>query len=839
MVSSLPFKTPILICSILFYSILLPSTITLLQSPSLTSAFTTLSSNETDRLALLAIKAKITQDPLGITNSWNDSVHFCKWVGVTCGHLHQRVTEFNLISLNLVATLSPHIGNLTFLTAINIEANNFHGQVPPEIGRLFRLRHLNISNNTFSGELPENLTGCSSLVLLRTGFNTLTGKLPFHIGSMQKLERIQLHYNSFTGPIPESIGNLSNIITISVSANNFEGSIPDSLGRLKTLKFLGIGVNSLSGTIPPSIYNLSSLTRLALPYNQLHGTLPSDLGFTLPNLLVLNLGHNQFSGPLPVSLSNVSNLVELDIDTSNFTGKVSTDFGGLPSLWWLVLSSNPLGKGKADDLDFLKSLAKCRELKVLDLSNSRFGGVIPKSVANLSPSLLTLRLGGNQLSGNIPSGIENLFNLTELQLQKNKLTGSIPTSIGNLKMLGRLDLSENELSGHIPSSLSNITQLFALYLEKNQLIGSIPSSFGNFRYLQELDLSQNRLNGTIPKNVMGISSLTITLNLGQNQLIGPLPSQVGELKNLGYLDVSENRLSGEIPNSIGTCVTLERLRMEGNSLEGSIPLAFSSLRGLQDLDLSRNNLSGAIPEYLEQIPIKNLNLSFNRFDGELPTRGVFKNATAISVAGNSKLCGGIPELKLPACLNSVSKKGGISRGLKLMIPLLSGLLVLVLIVSLLIIYRLRKTKREKEPSLSGSSRKDLLLMVTYESLLKATGGFSSSNLIGTGSFGSVYKGVIDPDETVVAVKVLYLQQRGALKSFMAECEALRNIRHRNLLKILTACSSIDFQGNDFKALVYEFMPNGSLESWLHPNPRAEVLNDDLRILGLLQRVISG
>ncbi|XP_058087456.1 probable LRR receptor-like serine/threonine-protein kinase At3g47570 [Magnolia sinica] len=50
---------------------------------------------------------------------------------------------------------------------------------------------------------------------------------------------------------------------------------------------------------------------------------------------------------------------------------------------------------------------------------------------------------------------------------------------------------------------------------------------------------------------------------------------------------------------------------------------------------------------------------------------------------------------------------------------------------------------------------------------------------------------------------------------MAECEALRNIKHRNLIKVLTCCSSIDFKGNEFKALVFEYMPNGSLEKWLH------------------------
>jgi serine/threonine protein kinase len=57
--------------------------------------------------------------------------------------------------------------------------------------------------------------------------------------------------------------------------------------------------------------------------------------------------------------------------------------------------------------------------------------------------------------------------------------------------------------------------------------------------------------------------------------------------------------------------------------------------------------------------------------------------------------------------------------------------------------------------------------------------------------------------------------RGAEKSFLSECQALRNIRHRNLVPIITACSTVDANGNVFKALVYEFMPNGNLDSWLH------------------------
>ena len=129
--------------------------------------------------------------------------------------------------------------------------------------------------------------------------------------------------------------------------------------------------------------------------------------------------------------------------------------------------------------------------------------------------------------------------------------------------------------------------------------------------------------------------------------------------------------------------------------------------------------------------------------------------------------------------------------------------------------------------------------LTYEivvpefSLLKVTDGFSPTNLIGVGSFGLVYKGVLDHGEKFVAVKVLNLQYRGASKTFISECKAMRSVKHQNLVKVLTACSSVDYQGNDFKALVYEFMVNGSLEEWLHPNENKYDMHEESRNLSLI------
>ncbi|WVZ51060.1 hypothetical protein U9M48_002246 [Paspalum notatum var. saurae] len=128
-------------------------------------------------------------------------------------------------------------------------------------------------------------------------------------------------------------------------------------------------------------------------------------------------------------------------------------------------------------------------------------------------------------------------------------------------------------------------------------------------------------------------------------------------------------------------------------------------------------------------------------------------------------------------------------------------------------------------------------LISYAQLVKATDSFSATNLLGSGSFGAVYKGELDGEagesKRLVAVKVLKLRTPKALKSFTAECEALHSMRHRNLLKIVTICSSIDNRGDDFKAIVYDFMTNGSLEEWLHPD---RTVDSEQRYLNLSQRV---
>lgn len=105
--------------------------------------------NGTDLQALMSIRTLIASDPRGFLASWNTSVHFCRWEGVTCSVRRQRVVALNFSGMELRGTVSPYIGNLTFLRDLKLDGNFFHGVIPQDIGRLYRLQHISLQNNSF------------------------------------------------------------------------------------------------------------------------------------------------------------------------------------------------------------------------------------------------------------------------------------------------------------------------------------------------------------------------------------------------------------------------------------------------------------------------------------------------------------------------------------------------------------------------------------------------------------------------------------------------------------------------------------------------------------------
>ncbi|XP_048332952.2 probable LRR receptor-like serine/threonine-protein kinase At3g47570 [Ziziphus jujuba] len=273
------------------------------------------------------------------------------------------------------------------------------------------------------------------------------------------------------------------------------------------------------------------------------------------------------------------------------------------------------------------------------------------------------------------------------------------------------------------------------------------------------------------------------MNFLVNSLAGHLPLKIGKLVNLQMLDLSYNQLSASVPQMLSNLKMLQQLNLSNNAFQGNIPTSIGDLASLESLDLSSNNLSGIIPQFLEKFHyLTYLNLSFNMLNGPVPVNKAFANFTLQSFMGNPDLCGN-SKLKLPPCPNTTPSK---SRKAMFMLKYIISPIAAVILVALLIILSIKRRNSKNQPS----SEIDLSINlghkhISYYELLRAIDILIEVNLLGSGSFGSVYKGTMSDGE-IVAVKVFDLEVEGAIKSFDRECQVLRNMRRKNLVKIISS-----------------------------------------------------
>ncbi|XP_054778410.1 receptor kinase-like protein Xa21 [Prosopis cineraria] len=167
-----------------------------------------------DKYALLALKSSITSDPYNFLANWSVSSP-CNWIGVTYNTTHHgRIHSLNLVGMNLKGTISPQLGNLSFLVELDLSNKNLNGQIPVELVRLHQLRLFILSYNDFHGQV-------------RTW-----------IGDLYMLEHLGFQNHSFYGFIPLSLSNLSRLETLDWTFNFIQGTIPLEVGKLNCLKIL-------------------------------------------------------------------------------------------------------------------------------------------------------------------------------------------------------------------------------------------------------------------------------------------------------------------------------------------------------------------------------------------------------------------------------------------------------------------------------------------------------------------------------------------------------------------------------------------------------------------------
>jgi hypothetical protein len=147
-----------------------------------------------------------------------------------------------------------------------------------------------------------------------------------------------------------------------------------------------------------------------------------------------------------------------------------------------------------------------------------------------------------------------------------------------------------------------------------------------------------------------------------------------------------------------------------------------------------------------------------------------------------------------------------SKTLEIVLPIASAVLVFAVGAAVFAFLRRRRmyaeVKEEWEATF-GPHR------FSYKDLHHATNGFSDERLLGIGGFGRVYRGVL-ASKVEVAVKKVAHGSRQGMREFVAEVVSIGRLRHRNLVQLLGYC-----RRKGELLLVYDYMPNGSLDKYLH------------------------
>ncbi|TYJ46019.1 hypothetical protein E1A91_A02G094600v1 [Gossypium mustelinum] len=624
------------------------------------------------------------------------------------------------------------------------------------------VQELQLLNMNLSGTLAPELGQLSHLKILDFMWNELTGSIPKEIGHISTLRLLLLNGNKLYGSLPDELGYLSNLIRLQLDQNNISGQIPKTFANMSCVRHLHLNNNSLAGQIPPELSQIFTLLHLLLDNNNLSGYLPPEFS-NLPDLRILQLDNNDFSGSvIPASYRNFSRLVKLSLRNCGLQGAVP-DLSRIPSLTYL------------------------------DLSRNHLAGPIPEN--KLSENMTTIDLSDNQLKGSIPGSFSDLPSLQTLSLKNNFLTGPVPTNIWQNMSFStsarlKLDLRNNSFSsiqGHLNPPV-NVT----LRLEGNPVCKN-----ANL-------LNVNLFCGSEPGEDKMLTNF--------NDSIANCPIQACPTDNFYEY----------VPASPLPCFCAAPLRIGYRLKSPSFSYFPPYIQPLEvyltsSLKLSRYQLSidtyswekgPRLRMYLKLFPSINVN-----------------HSSTFNVSEVQRIRHLYTSWTFPVKFENENQ--GISKGILVAVAVggVACAVAMSVIITILITRRYtgnRHAMSRKCLSTKVSMRLGGVKYFTFKEMALATDNFNSSNQVGQGGYGKVYKGTL-PDKTVVAIKRAEEGSLQGQKEFFTEIKLLSRLHHRNLVSLVGYC---DEEGEQM--LVYEFLPNGTLRDWLSAKSKRS-LNFGMRL----------
>lgn len=158
-----------------------------------------------------------------------------------------------------------------------------------------------------------------------------------------------------------------------------------------------------------------------------------------------------------------------------------------------------------------------------------------------------------------------------------------------------------------------------------------------------------------------------------------------------------------------------------------------------------------------------------------------------------------------------------------------GLVLVGLLASWIVVKRLKRKNQATITLGQGSFDRELAIMqnaprrFSYKQLAAATNNFGEAELLGTGGFGSVYRGNLNAggneEVALVAVKRISARSNQGEREFISEIITIGRLRHRNLVQLQGWCHE-----RDELLLVYDYMPNGSLDKFIYDRSSDPPLN---------------
>ena len=383
----------------------------------------------------------------------NDDYHHCDWEGVTCGVINKRNVHPRCLQLcnegcpvgifevaeeryNRTRTykiycpksrIDPPLEGVTMIELIN---KNFQGTLSPYLYQLKWLHKLHLFDNKIKGTLPDSY------------------------GAFHSLQSMDLENNKISGKIPWSLSQLRDTLReLWLGGNQLEGTLPPDFHQLHLLEYFGVAGNQLTGPIP--LYeDMVSLLSFVANDNALMGRI---FPYWPKNIELLNVANNQLTGEFSDKFSALDNLLEINVENNRLSGPIYVQpLTELHRLVALKLGNNDL----SGEINYEQKYWDGTEsLELFEAQNNNFVGRWPIHLFNANGKGEHLRhidLSGNQFTGTIPSSVQALQVVENLNLAYNQGTGDLDY-LGNIGYKYKLNITGNKFTGDVPAALCGKT----------------------------------------------------------------------------------------------------------------------------------------------------------------------------------------------------------------------------------------------------------------------------------------------------------------------------------------------------------------------------------------------